>query len=58
MLSRAAESMLWMSRHVERAENMARLAEAGFRITLTPDTGDGHGEEWRSTLTSACLFSW
>jgi uncharacterized alpha-E superfamily protein len=32
---------------------MARLAEAGFRISLTPDTGDGHREEWRSTLTSA-----
>ena len=53
MLGRTAESLFWMSRQMERAENMARLAEAGFRISLTPDTGDGHGEEWRSTLTSA-----
>jgi uncharacterized alpha-E superfamily protein len=53
MLGRTAESLFWMSRQMERAENMARLAEAGFRIALTPDTGDGHAAEWRSTLTSA-----
>lgn len=53
MLGRTAESLFWMSRQTERAENMARLVEAGFRISLTPDTGDGHREEWRSTLTSA-----
>jgi uncharacterized alpha-E superfamily protein len=53
MLGRTAESLFWMSRYIERAENMARLAEAAFRISLTPDTGDGHREEWRSTLTSA-----
>ena len=38
MLGRHAESLFWMSRQIERAENMARLAEAGFRISLTPDT--------------------
>jgi uncharacterized alpha-E superfamily protein len=53
MLGRTAESLYWMSRQIERAENMARLAEAGFRISLTPDTGDGHREEWQSMLTSA-----
>ncbi|SEQ85200.1 Uncharacterized conserved protein, Alpha-E superfamily [Faunimonas pinastri] len=53
MLGRTASSLFWMSRYMERAENMTRLAEAGFRITLTPDTGDGHREEWLSTLTSA-----
>jgi uncharacterized alpha-E superfamily protein len=53
MLGRTAESLFWMSRQMERAENMARLTEAGFRISLTPDTGDGHREEWRSTLAGA-----
>jgi uncharacterized alpha-E superfamily protein len=53
MLGRTAESLFWMSRQMERAENMARLLEAGFRISLMPDTGEGHSEEWRSTLTSA-----
>lgn len=57
MLGRTAESLFWMSRQMERAENMARLAEAGFRISLTPDTGDGHREEWRSTLTSAGVLT-
>jgi len=57
MLGRTAESLFWMSRQMERAENMARLAEAGFRISLTPDTGDGHREEWRSTLTSAGVLN-
>ena len=57
MLGRNAESLFWMSRQMERAENMARLAEAGFRISLTPDTGDGHREEWRSTLTSAGVLN-
>ena len=53
MLSRTAESLFWMSRLMERAENMARLTEAAFRISHPPDTGDGHREEWRSTLASA-----
>jgi uncharacterized alpha-E superfamily protein len=53
MLGRTAESLFWMSRYMERAENMARLAEVGFRISLTPDSGDSHSEEWRSALTSA-----
>jgi uncharacterized alpha-E superfamily protein len=57
MLGRTAEALFWMSRQMERAENMARLAEAGFRISLTPDTGDGHREEWRSTLTSAGVLN-
>ena len=34
MLGRTAESLFWMSRQIERAENMARLAEVGFRISL------------------------
>src|SRR5687768_2696032 len=53
MLGRTASSLFWMSRYIERAENMARLAEVGFRVTLTPDTGDGHREEWNSMLVSA-----
>jgi uncharacterized alpha-E superfamily protein len=53
MLGRTASSLFWMARYMERAENIARLAEVGFRITLTPDFGEGHREEWRSALTSA-----
>jgi uncharacterized alpha-E superfamily protein len=32
MLGRTASSLFWMSRYVERAENMARLLEVGYPI--------------------------
>jgi uncharacterized alpha-E superfamily protein len=53
MLGRTASALYWMSRYVERAENMARLLEVGYRISLMPGTIDGHRDEWRSTLSSA-----
>ena len=53
MLGRTAASLYWMSRYVERAENMARLLEVGYRISLMPGAVEGHRDEWRSTLTSA-----
>ncbi len=53
MLGRTASSLYWMSRYVERAENMARLLEVGYRISLMPGAIEGHRDEWLSTLTSA-----
>lgn len=53
MLGRTASSLFWMSRYMERAENMARLLEVGYRISLMPGTIEGHRDEWRSTLQSA-----
>ena len=53
MLGRTANDLFWMSRYIERAENMARLLEVGYRIALLPRDGDGQDEEWRSTLRSA-----
>ena len=59
MLGRTASSLYWMSRYVERAENMARLLEVGYRISLMPGAVEGHRDEWRSTLASAaCLHSY
>ncbi len=56
MLGRTAASLFWMSRYIERAENIARLTEVGYRISLTPDVGSGHREDWKSTLIAAgCL---
>jgi uncharacterized alpha-E superfamily protein len=52
MLGRTASSLFWMSRQMERAENLARLIEVGYRISLTPGVG-GHRNEWRSTLVAA-----
>jgi uncharacterized alpha-E superfamily protein len=42
-----------MSRYVERAENLARLLEVGYRVSLMPGAVEGHRDEWRSTLKSA-----
>jgi uncharacterized alpha-E superfamily protein len=53
MLGRTANDLFWMARYVERAENMARLIEVGYRIALLPRDGEGYHEEWRSTLASA-----
>jgi len=53
MLGRTAASLFWMSRYIERAENIARLTEVGYRISLTPDIGIGHREDWKSTLIAA-----
>ena len=37
MLSRAAESMFWMSRYIERAENTARFLDVNFHLLLDLD---------------------
>jgi uncharacterized alpha-E superfamily protein len=56
MLGRTANDLYWLSRYIERAENIARLLEVGYRIVLLPREGEGFHEEWRSTLESAgCL---
>ena len=34
MLSRVAENLYWMSRNIERAENLARLLDVGFDLDL------------------------
>ena len=38
MLSRVAENLYWISRYVERAENVARLLDVGFHLEL--DAGE------------------
>jgi uncharacterized alpha-E superfamily protein len=53
MLGRTANDLFWLSRYVERAENMARLIDVGYRIVLLPSEGSGYHEEWRSTLASS-----
>ncbi len=37
MLSRTAESMFWMSRYIERAENTARFLDVNFHLLLDLD---------------------
>src|SRR5262245_31371858 len=53
MLGRTANDLFWMSRYIERAENIARLLEGGYRIALLPREGAGQDDEWRATWLSA-----
>ena len=56
MLGRTASSMFWIARYMERVENLARLLEVGYRISLTPGADGSYRSEWESTLTAAaCL---
>lgn len=51
MLGRTANGVFWMGRYLERAENTARLIEAGFRMALTRDLVTSQ-EEWRSVVST------
>lgn len=51
MLGRSANGIFWMARYLERAENTARLLDAGFRMALTRSAGDAT-EAWRSLLVT------
>ena len=51
MLGRTAAGLFWLARYLERAENISRLAEAGFRMALTRAESDT--EEWQSVITTA-----
>lgn len=44
MLSRTAENLYWMARHIERAENTARIIDVAHRSALVPLDLEG-GEE-------------
>ena len=56
MLSRVAESLFWLSRYIERAENLSRLVNVNRQHLL-----DSHrqgqadsGDAWRSVLLATC----
>ena len=51
LLGRVANGLYWMNRYIERAENMARLVDAGLRMALTRTSNAE--EEWKSVLLSA-----
>lgn len=55
MLGRTANGIFWMYRYLERAENTARLLDAGHRMALTRG-GEVATEEWRSILTTIGLL--
>jgi uncharacterized alpha-E superfamily protein len=53
MLSRTAENLFWMSRYVERAECLARLLDATYRLVSLPQAYGAATNEWESALLTA-----
>ncbi len=51
MLGKTAGGLYWMFRYLERAENTARLIEAGFRIALTRSSDPN--SEWKSVIVTS-----
>ncbi len=51
MLGRTANGLYWMFRYIERAENIARLVDAGLRVSLT--RSGSTDEDWDGVLQSA-----
>jgi uncharacterized alpha-E superfamily protein len=54
MLGRTANGLFWMFRYLERAENTARLLDAGLRMALTRDIHTAE-EEWKSVISTLGL---
>jgi uncharacterized alpha-E superfamily protein len=54
MLSRAASSLYWMSRHIERAESTARMLDVTYRMSSLPyrvmEPGQSWAEPWALPL--------
>ena len=54
MLSRVANELYWMSRHIERAESTARMLDITYRMSLLPyrimEPGQAWAEPWAVPL--------
>ena len=52
MLSRTADHLYWMSRYIERAESLARLVDAHYRMSLLPHSGGTLEQSLSATMTA------
>lgn len=53
MLSRTADNLYWLSRYVERAENLARILDVALRLANLPSAYAGTSNEWESAIATA-----
>jgi uncharacterized alpha-E superfamily protein len=51
MLSRTADHLYWMGRYTERAENLARMLEVNYRMSMLPQGTETIEQGWIATLT-------
>lgn len=55
LLSRTADSLYWIARYMERAENLARILRVSDRLSLMPAGSDPTGNEWHTAVVvSGC----
>lgn len=58
MLSRTGNNLYWLSRYVERAECLARILDATYRLSALPQGYGSATNEWQSAIaTAGCLYS-
>jgi uncharacterized alpha-E superfamily protein len=50
MLSRTADHLYWMARYTERAENLARMLDVNYRMSLLRQDEEGVRRRWEATL--------
>jgi len=55
MLSRTADHLYWMSRYIERAENLARLVDAHYRMSLLPHSPEKLANSLGATMRALQL---
>jgi len=53
MLSRTADALYWMARYIERAENMARVADVAYRMDLMRRPDQSPETIWQPALEAA-----
>jgi len=51
LLSRVAESVYWLSRYMERADNVARFVNVNLQLIL--DAPAVHGQQWEALITAS-----
>jgi uncharacterized alpha-E superfamily protein len=50
MLSRTADHLFWMSRYIERAENLARLLDVTWQMSLVPQPVEVANQNWKAII--------
>jgi uncharacterized alpha-E superfamily protein len=56
MLSRTADHLYWMARYMERAENVARMLDVNYRMSLLPQSPASVSRQWRAALDTMGLL--
>ncbi len=51
MLSRTADSLFWMGRYTERAENTARMLDVNTQMSLLPQTDEQTAVAWKAMVS-------